>query len=43
MHFEIDVEFTKILGQLKQKIKCKFIHDMQFQVFFPFKLNIYKF
>jgi hypothetical protein len=31
MHFLIDIEFTKILCQFKQKDLCKFIHDMQFQ------------
>jgi hypothetical protein len=30
MHFLIDIEFTKILGQFKQNIICRFIHDMQF-------------
>jgi hypothetical protein len=34
MHFWIDIEVTKILGQFKQKNICKFIHDMQFQAFF---------
>jgi hypothetical protein len=34
MHFKIDIEFTKILIQFKQKEICRFIHDMQFQVFF---------
>jgi hypothetical protein len=29
MHFEIDIEFTKFLGQFKQKPFCKFIHDMK--------------
>jgi hypothetical protein len=33
MHFLIDIEFTKILGQFKQKTICRFIHDMQFQIF----------
>jgi hypothetical protein len=38
MHFLIDIEFTKILGQFKQNKICIFIHDIQFQVFFlPFK------
>jgi len=31
MHFSIDIEFTKALSQFKQKIICRFIHDMQFQ------------
>jgi hypothetical protein len=34
MHLLIDIKFTKILVQFKQKDICKFIHDMQFQVFF---------
>jgi hypothetical protein len=34
MNFWIDIEVTKILGQLKQKDICTFIHDMQFQAFF---------
>jgi hypothetical protein len=43
MHFLIDIKFTKIPGQFKQKATCKFIHDMQFQVIFlPFKFNFYK-
>jgi hypothetical protein len=33
MHFWIDSEFTKKLSQFKQKDICRFIHDMQFQVF----------
>jgi hypothetical protein len=38
-----DIEFTKILGQFKQKEICKLIHDMQFQVsFLTFKIKIYK-
>jgi hypothetical protein len=41
MHFGIDIELTKILGQFKQKNICKFIHDMQFQFFF-FKFNFCK-
>jgi len=32
MHFGIDIEFTKILGEFKQKEICRFIHDMPFQV-----------
>jgi len=37
MHFWIDIGFTKILSQFKQKDICRFINDMQFQVeFFPF-------
>jgi hypothetical protein len=32
MHFLINIEFTKILSQFKQKDICKFIHDMQFQI-----------
>jgi hypothetical protein len=34
MHFWIDIEFMKILGQSKQNEICRFIHDMQFQVIF---------
>jgi len=34
MHFWIDIEFTKILGQFKQKEIFRFSHDMQFQVIF---------
>ncbi len=34
MHLKINVEFTKILGQFTPKEICKFIDDMQFQVFF---------
>jgi hypothetical protein len=34
MHFWIDIEVTKILGQFKQKNICKLIHDMQFQACF---------
>jgi hypothetical protein len=30
--FFIDIEFTKILCQFKQKDIRKFIHDMQFQI-----------
>jgi hypothetical protein len=38
MLFWIDIEFTKTLGQFKQKKNRIFIHDIQFQVFFlPFK------
>jgi hypothetical protein len=38
MHFLIDIEFTKTLGQIKPKKISIFIHDIQFQVFFlPFK------
>jgi hypothetical protein len=33
MHFLIEFKFAKILGQFKQKNICRFIHDMQFQVF----------
>jgi hypothetical protein len=33
MHFQIDIEFTKSLGWLN-KNKIRFIHDMQFQVFY---------
>jgi hypothetical protein len=36
MHFLIDIEFTKIIGQFKQKNICRIIHDMQFQVSFTF-------
>jgi len=32
MHFFINIEFTKILCQFKQKDICKLIHDMQFQI-----------
>jgi len=32
MHFLIDIEFTKILSQFKQKEICRFIDDMPFQV-----------
>jgi hypothetical protein len=32
----IDTEFTKILSQFKQKEICKFIHDMQVQIFLTF-------
>jgi hypothetical protein len=43
MHFLIDIKFTKILGQFKQKYTCKFIHDIQFQVIFlNLKFNFYK-
>jgi hypothetical protein len=34
MHFWIDIEVTKVLGQFKQKNSYKFNHDMQFQGFF---------
>jgi hypothetical protein len=34
MHFWIDIEFTKTIGQSKQEYICRFIHDIQFQVFF---------
>jgi len=30
MHSWIHIEFTKIVGQFKQKYICKFIHDMLF-------------
>jgi hypothetical protein len=33
MYFLIDIEFKKILGQVKQNEIYRFIHDMQFQVF----------
>jgi hypothetical protein len=33
MHFLIDIEYTKIFGQFKPKEICKFIYDMQFQIF----------
>jgi hypothetical protein len=36
MHFLIDIEFTKILIQFKQKEIFRFILNMQFQVFFTF-------
>jgi len=36
MHFWIDSEFTKMIGQFKQKDICKCIHDMQFQDFLKF-------
>jgi hypothetical protein len=32
MHFWIDIEFTKILGQFKQKEFVRLIHDVQFRV-----------
>jgi hypothetical protein len=32
MHLWIDIEFTKILCQFKQKDILKFIHDMQLQI-----------
>jgi hypothetical protein len=32
MHLKINIEFTKILCQFKQKLYI-YIHDMQFQVF----------
>jgi hypothetical protein len=38
MRFWIDIEFTKILGQFKQKYICKFIHDMLSQVFFTIEI-----
>jgi hypothetical protein len=31
MHFWINIKFTKILGQFKQKDICRFINDMKFQ------------
>jgi hypothetical protein len=34
MHFWLNIEFTKILGQFKQNKVCKFINDIQFQVSF---------
>jgi hypothetical protein len=34
MQFLIDIEFTKILIQFKQKEIFRFIHDMKFQLFF---------
>jgi hypothetical protein len=37
MHLKIIFEFIKILGQFKPKTKMKFIHDMQFEVFYLFK------
>jgi hypothetical protein len=44
MHLRIDIEFIKILGQFKQKQICRFIHDMQFQVFKKkFKLIFFSF
>jgi hypothetical protein len=36
IHLKFDIEFTKILGQLKQKTFCRVIHDMRFQVIFKF-------
>jgi hypothetical protein len=38
----VDIKFTKILGQFKQKDICRFIHDMQFQVFLSFEFNFCK-
>jgi len=40
MHFGINIKFTNILGQFKHKEICKFIHDMQFQVFFNTLIKI---
>jgi hypothetical protein len=34
MHFLIDIKFTRILNQFKQKEIRRFIYDMQFPVFF---------
>jgi hypothetical protein len=34
MDFLIDIEFTKILGQFKQKCICRVIYEMQFEAFF---------
>jgi hypothetical protein len=34
MHFRIDIEFTKKLGQFKQKQICRFIHDIFLVTFF---------
>jgi len=34
MHLKIDIQFTKIPSQFKQKKICHLIRDMQFQVFF---------
>jgi len=43
MHFWIYSEFTKILGQFKQKTICRFSHDMKLQVFFlTFKFKFWK-
>jgi hypothetical protein len=37
MHFRIDIEFTKNLGQFKQKQICRFIHDI---FWLHFSLNL---
>jgi len=34
MHFKIYIEFTKKIGQFKQKDICWFIHEMLFEVIF---------
>jgi len=41
MQIWIDIEFTKLLGQFKQKEICRSFHNVQFQVLKkkPFKFN----
>jgi hypothetical protein len=40
MHFWIDIKFTNILGEFKQNDICRFIYEMQFEVFFNL-LNLF--